>query len=82
MNQLSKNQINKNKSLENKVVNVLVENLTEDKKSFFGRSEHLTPVILNCRKADIGKIVSVRITKSNGNTLFGETINNLNKKVA
>ena len=81
-NQLSKNQINKNKSLENKVINVLVENLTEDKKNYFGRSEHMTPVILNCRKTDIGKIVSVRITRSNGNTLFGETINNLNKKVA
>ena len=36
-----------NKSLENKVVDVLVENLTDDKTQVFGRSEHMTSVIFN-----------------------------------
>jgi len=81
-NQLFENQTNMNKSLENKVLNVLVENLTEDKIQTFGRSEHMTSVIFNGKKSDIGKIVPVRIRQSNRSTLFGEKINNLNQKVA
>ena len=81
-NQLFENQTNMNKSLENKVLNVLVENLTEDKIQTFGRSEHMTPVIFNGKKSDIGKIVPVRIRQSNRSTLFGKKINNLNQKVA
>ena len=81
-NQLFENQTNMNKSLENKVLNVLVENLTEDKIQTFGRSEHMTSVIFNGKKSDIGKIVPVRIRQSNRSTLFGEKINNPNQKVA
>ncbi len=81
-NQLFENQINMNKSLENKILNVLVENLTEDKTHVFGRSEYMTSVIFNGNKSDIGKIVQVRIKQSNRSTLFGEKINNSNQKVA
>ena len=81
-NQLFKNQTDVNKSLENKTLNVLVENLTEDQSRAFGRSEHMTPVIFNGKKDDIGKIVPVKIKQSNRTTLFGELVNNTNQKVA
>ena len=34
------------------------------------------------KKSDIGKIVHVRIHKSNRSTLFGEIVDNSNQKVA
>ena len=76
------NQSIMNKSFENKILSVLVENLTEDKVQVFGRSEHMTSVIFNGNKSDIGKIVQVKIKQSNRSTLFGEKINNSNQKVA
>ena len=81
-NQLFAKQINMNKSFENKILNVLVENLTQDKTQVFGRSEYMTSVVFNGKKSDIGKIVKVRIKKSNRTTLFGEVVNNLKQKVA
>ena len=81
-NLLFNNQLKMNKSLENKNLDVLVENLTEDKTQVFGRSEYMTSVIFNGNKSDIGKIVQVKIKKSNRSTLFGEKINNSNQKVA
>ena len=81
-NLLYENQIIMNKSLENKILNVLVENLTEDNSGVFGRSEYMTSVIFNGNKSDIGKIVKVKIKQSNRSTLFGEKINNSNQKVA
>ena len=80
--QLFDNQTKMNKSLEDKTINVLVENLTDDKTQVFGRSEYMTSVIFNGNKEDIGKILPVRIIKSNRSTLFGEIINNSNQKVA
>mgnify|MGYP001344400743 FL=1 len=71
-----------NKSLENKHLNVLVENLTEDNKQVFGRSEHMTSVIFNGNQSDVGKIMPIKIKTSNRSTLFGEKIVNSNKKVA
>ena len=81
-NKLFENQINMNNSLENKVLNVLVENLTKDESMVFGRSEYMTPVIFNGKREDIGKIISVKIKKTNRSTLFGEKVNNLDQKVA
>ena len=81
-NQLFKNQIRMNKSFENKTLNVLVENLTKDKSQLFGRSEYMTSVRLNGSKDDIGKILQVKIKKSNRNSLSGEVIRETNKKVA
>ena len=81
-NQLYDNQMYMNKSLENKTINVLVENLTDDKTQVFGRSEYMTSVIFNGKKDDIGKIVPVKIIKSNRSTLFGERDFSSNQKVA
>jgi len=81
-NLLFQNQLRMNKSLENNVIDVLVENLTDDKTRTFGRSEHMTSVIFNGKKEDIGKIVQVKIMQSSRNSLFGEIINNSNQKVA
>ena len=79
---LFENQIRMNKSFENKVIDVLVENLTDDQSKVFGRSEYMTSVIFNGKKSDIGKIVQVRITDSNRSTLFGEILTNSDQKVA
>ena len=81
-NLLFENQIKMNKSLENKNLNILVENFTEDKTHVFGRTEYMTSVIFDGNKSDIGEIVEVKIKKSNRSTLFGEKINNSNQKVA
>ncbi len=80
--QLYDNQMHMNKSLEHKTIKVLVENLTEDKTGVFGRSEYMTSVIFDGKKEDIGKIVPVKINKSNRSTLFGEKDFNSNQKVA
>ena len=80
--QLYDNQMHMNKSLENKTINVLVENLTEDKTQVFGRSEYMTSVIFNGKKEDVGKIVPVKINKSNRSTLFGERVFSSSQKVA
>ena len=71
-----------NKSQINKSLNDLVENLTDDKAQVFGRSEHMTSIIFDGNKNDIGKVLEVKIKQSNRSTLFGEKINNSNQKVA
>ena len=38
----------------------------------FGRNEYMNSVIVESSKNVIGKIVQVKITKSNQNTLYGE----------
>jgi tRNA-2-methylthio-N6-dimethylallyladenosine synthase len=76
------NQMHMNKSFESKTINVLVENLTDDKSQVFGRSEYMTSVIFNGKKGDIGKIVPVKIIRSNRSTLFGEKDLNHEQKVA
>ena len=81
-NQLYLNQISMNKSLENKIINVMAENLTDDGTKLFGRSEYMTSVIFNGNKKNIGRIIPVKITKINRSTLFGETTVNYNQKVA
>jgi tRNA-2-methylthio-N6-dimethylallyladenosine synthase len=80
--QLYENQMQVNKSFENKTINVLVENFSDDKTQVFGRSEYMTSVIFNGKKEDIGKIVPVKINKSNRTTLFGERDFSSNQKVA
>ena len=79
---LFENQIYMNKSLENKIINVLVENFTEDKTKVFGRSEYMTSVIFDGKKEDIGRIIPVKIKYFNKNTLFGSSLMNTNQKVA
>ncbi len=79
---LFKNQIEVNKSLENKVVDVLVENQAKELNKLFGRSEYMTSVIFSGPKELIGKIVPVKILKSNRTTLFGKLNYDSDKKVA
>ena len=64
---LFNNQIQKNKSLENKILNVLVENKMKDGIKLFGRTEYMTSVIFDGNIENIGKIVQVEITNSNQN---------------
>ena len=75
-------QISKNKSLEQKIVNVLVENQMKDKVKLFGRTEHMTSVIFDGGIENIGKIVQVEISSSSQNSLFGKIKRNYNQKVA
>ncbi len=79
---LFNNQTKINKSLENTIQNVLIENRTDDQVKLFGRSEFMTPVLINGTDDLVGKIVKVKIIKSNRNTLFGEAIDQSKKKVA
>ena len=79
---LSDHQFKMNKSLENKVIDVLVENKTRKSNKLFGRSEYMTPVIFDGNDQDVGNIIKVKIKNSNRNTLFGESLNKLEKRVA
>ena len=65
------NQIEKNKSLEDTIVNVLVENKIEKQNKLFGRNKYISPVIFDGIDENIGKIVKVKIETSNQNSLFG-----------
>ena len=72
---LFQNQIEHNKSLENKDIDVLVENKIVSQNKYFGRNEYFNSVILNADKNDIGKVVKVNVENTNQNTIFGK-INN------
>ncbi len=80
--QLFDNQIRMNRSLENKEIDVLVENKNNKSSRFFGRSEYMTPVIFDASEIDIGNVIKVKVNKSNQNTLFGKSLNFLHQKVA
>ena len=71
-----------NKSLENEIINVLVENKMQKSTKFFGRSEYMTPVIFDGNEEDVGKIVKIKINSSNRNSLFGEIVKKPKLKVA
>ena len=79
---LFENQLERNKSLENTVINVLVENRMKDGAKLFGRTEFMTSVIFDGSEENIGNIVQVKITGSNQNSLFGILKENYNKRVA
>ena len=80
--ELFNHQIKMNESLESKVIEVLVENKTKENNKYFGRSEYMTSVIFDANYEDVGKIVKVKINKSNQSTLFGEIIRKSNLRVA
>ncbi len=68
---LFKNQKEKNKSLENTIVDVLVENKINKQNKLFGRNKYISPVIFDGNERNIGKVVKVKVQNSNQNTLFG-----------
>ena len=74
---LFNNQIELNKSMENKYVEVLVENKLVEQEKLFGRNKFLTSVIFEGDEKYIGKIANVKINNSNQNTLFGKTEKNM-----
>ena len=74
---LFNNQIELNKSMENKYVEVLVENKLVEQKKLFGRNKFLSSVIFEGDEKYIGKIANVKINNSNQNTLFGKTEKNM-----
>jgi tRNA-2-methylthio-N6-dimethylallyladenosine synthase len=61
----------KNKSLENKHIDVLVENEIQGQNKLFGRNAYMNSVIFEGSKNLIGKIVQIKVTKTNQNTLIG-----------
>ena len=79
---LFENQIEKNKSLENTVVEVLVENQMKNSQKLFGRTKYMTSVIFEGGLENIGKIVKIKIISSNQNSLFGKLKENYKQKVA
>ena len=80
--QLFDHQIKMNKSLENREIDVLVENKTDESTKFFGKSEYMTSVIFDGNDNDVGNVIKVKINKSNQNTLFGQSLSETNKRVA
>ena len=74
---LFNNQIEINKSMENQIIDVLVENKMEKQNKFFGRNKYITPVIFDGNDNQIGKNIKVKIQTSNQNTLFGSVIKNM-----
>ncbi len=69
-------KINKNE-LVGKVVKVLFENKVDGGK-YFGRDEYQNSVIVNSKQDLIGKIIEVKVTNSNSQTIFGNLINHEN----
>ena len=79
---LEEHQIKKNQSLIDKSIEVLVENKLKNQKKYFGRNSFLNSVIFEGEKKYIGKLVDVKITKSNRNTLFGKIDEKKNMRAA
>ena len=74
---LFNNQKELNKSMEDKNVEVLVENKMSDQNKLFGRNRYLSSVIFEGNENNIGNLVNVKITTSNQNTLFGEIVKSM-----
>ena len=63
------------------ISNVLFENKTKEGSKYFGRDEYLNSVIVKSNESLVGKIKKVKITSGNHNTLYGETLSNLNQNI-
>ena len=61
------------------ISNVLFENKTKEGNKYFGRDEYLNSVIVKSNESLVGKIKKVKIVNGNHNTLYGETLSNLNQ---
>ena len=69
---LEDHQIKKNESLIGSTIEVLVENKLKSQNKYFGRNIFLNSVIFDGEEKFIGKLVNVKIEKTNRNTLFGK----------
>jgi len=75
-NQLFYLQLNKNKKLEEKKIEVLVENKLKNQNSYFGRTRKMTPVIFESTLCNPGDLIQVEIISSNQNNLFAKHMEN------
>ena len=75
-------QRKKNKYFEGKIIDVLVENKIKGQPNLFGRNKYMNSVIINADEENLGKIVNVKIEKSNQNSLLGKIENNKNIRAA
>ena len=74
---LFNNQIELNRSLEDKTIEVLVENKLENQNKYFGRNKFLNSVIFDGNEIYVGKLLNINIEKSNQNSLFGKVIDKM-----
>ena len=74
-------QRKKNKSFEGKIIDVLMENKMNGQKNLFGRNKYMSSVIVNADEKNLGKVISVKIERSNQNSLFGK-VNNKSTRAA
>ncbi len=81
-NILEDNQTKKNKALIGSSIEVLVENKLKNQNKYFGRNIYLNSVIFEGEEKHIGKLVNVKIEKTNRNTLFGKIEENKNTRAA
>ena len=79
---LEDHQIKKNETLIDKSIEVLVENKLKNQNKYFGRNVFLNSVVFEGEKRHIGKLVNIKITKTNRNTLFGKIDENKNMRAA
>ncbi len=79
---LESHQIKKNQSFIGSSIEVLVENKLRNQDKYFGRNVYLNSVIFEGEEKFIGKLVNVKITKTNRNTLFGKIVENKNMRAA
>tara|TARA_B100001248_G_scaffold255025_1_gene234244 strand:+ start:484 stop:1782 length:1299 start_codon:yes stop_codon:yes gene_type:complete len=79
---LEEHQIKKNQSLIGKSIEVLVENKLKNQDKYFGRNAFLNSVIFEGDKKYIGKLVDIKISKTNRNTLFGKIDEKKNMRAA
>ena len=79
---LESHQIKKNESFIDKSIEVLVENKLKNQNKYFGRNVYLNSVIFECEEKYIGKLIKVKIEKTNRNTLFGKIDENKKMRAA
>ena len=79
---LEDHQIKKNKTLIDKSIEVLVENKMKNQNQYFGRNAFLNSVIFEADEKYVGKLVDIKITKINRNTLFGKIDENKKMRAA
>tara|TARA_B100000575_G_C23123748_1_gene650705 strand:- start:715 stop:2013 length:1299 start_codon:yes stop_codon:yes gene_type:complete len=79
---LEDHQIKKNETLIDKSIEVLVENKMNNQNKYFGRNAFLNSVIFEADEKYVGKLVNIKITKINRNTLFGKIDENKKMRAA
>ena len=58
--------------LKKKIIEVLVENKIVGQNNLFGRNKYMNSVIIKDDEECLGKVVKVKIDRSNQNSLFGK----------